>query len=165
MSLQSSVFDLGVNSTFKFRLVGGVEGGSNQSKGDSLLQGSSFAPLRDVDWLARGKAGFETTLAYNRDSSHPWLPFERIGLTAGVVERYLWFNEIQFNQATNMTDTVTHGNHPWAQADLKLIFGHNSSANYGLKLNYQRGSLPPVFADVKSFQFGFLYETKDRTEK
>lgn len=26
---------------------------------------------------------------------------------------------------------------------------------------YTRGSLPPVFADVKSFQFGFVYETTD----
>jgi hypothetical protein len=144
--------------------VAGAEGGSNRSKGDAPVTGRGFEPLRNVDWIARGKFGFEGALRFYKDQN-PQIPFDSVELRAAFVDRYLAFDELQFNQATNAVDRITSGHRPWTQADFKLILGHSDTAKYGVKLTYQRGSLPAVFANVKVFQFGFLYETKDRTEK
>lgn len=61
-------------------------------------------------------------------------------------------------KAVNKTGKGIRG---YGQIDLKVYLGESATALYGLKLSYNRGSLPPVFARVKSFQFGFLYESKD----
>ena len=165
VGLQSPVWGRNANFSAKLRLVAGMEGGSNQSKGNAPTDLEGFGPLKNVDWIARGKFGFQGALKYLRDEQHPQVPFDSLEMTAGVVDRYLIFDELRFNQTTNAVDTTAHGNRPWAQLDLKLMVGHNDSASYGLKLTYERGSLPPVFAQVKTFQFGFVYETKDRTDK
>jgi hypothetical protein len=164
VALQSSVWDLGGKSSAKLRIVAGAEGGSNRSKGNAPM-GRGFEPLQNVDWLARGKFGFQGALKFVRGEESAKVPFDGVELTAGAVDRYLVYDELRYDQTTNAIDKVAHGHRPWVQVDLKLIIGHTSSANYGLKLTYQRGSLPPVFADVKAFQFGFLYETNDRTGK
>lgn len=165
VALQSPVWDLGQKSSAKLRIVGGFEGGSNRSNGNAPVSGTGLTPLRNVDWLARSKVGFEGALKYTRDAQSPLLPFETVELTAGLVNRFLLFDELQFDQTTQAVNRITHGNRTWADVHLKLFLGHTDSANYGLKLTYENGSLPPVFANVKAFQFGFLYETKDRTGK
>jgi len=162
VSLQSPVFDLGPRSSAHFRILGGFEGGSNRSKGDAPVDAPGFAPLKNVDWIARSKFGVEGAL--HVENPMKVLPFELIELRAGGVVRHLYFDELRYDMATDKVDKTTKGAHPWAQVDLKLMLGHTNQGNYGLKLTYQRGSLPPVFATTKAFQFGFVFETGDRTE-
>jgi hypothetical protein len=165
VSLQSPVFGRTKNFSAKFRIVSGIEGGSNRSKGDAPTDLKGFGPLKNIDWIARGKFGFEGALQFTKDDQHPQVPFDSIALNVGAVDRYLVFDELRYNMTTNAVDTTTRGNRPWIQVDGKLMLGHTDSASFGLKVTYQRGSLPPVFAAVKTFQFGFVYETKDRTAK
>jgi hypothetical protein len=110
----------------------------------------------DVDWLARYKAGAGFTLYYD---SPGFLPVRRIELDANAVLRYLFADESRFNSETNSIDLTDDGAHSYSQVDLKVFFGVSIAGRYGLKLSYNRGRLPPVFAQVKSFEFGFLLES------
>ncbi|HEV2962124.1 MAG TPA: hypothetical protein VG649_09895, partial [Candidatus Angelobacter sp.] len=158
---QSPVWDLGPSSSAKFRIVGGFEGGSNRSKGTAPTGTGPFASLQNVDWLARAKAGVEGSVRL-LNNGRPW-PFQTLELRAAGVDRYLFLDELNYNQSTDAIDRIAHGHKLYGQIDFKLIIGQSNNANYGLKLTFQRGSLPPIFANTRAFQFGFLYETKDRT--
>jgi hypothetical protein len=162
-SLQSVVFRVGSGGRAKFRFLGGMEGGSNQSKGD-IPTGRIFDPLRNVDWIARGKVGIQGSLLYKNDRKI-LLPFQSVELHAAGVSRHLWFDELQYSADSDKVDKVTKGWRPWAQVDLKLMLVENNLGRYGLKLTFQNGSLPPVFARTRTFQFGFVFEAKDGTEK
>jgi hypothetical protein len=52
---------------------------------------------------------------------------------------------------------------PWAQIDLKIMLVENKAGRYGLKFTYQNGSLPPIFAHTRAVQFGFVFESTDKT--
>jgi hypothetical protein len=119
--------------------------------------------LSDVDWIARLKTGGEFALHY--ENSSLLLPFRRVDLNVAAVNRHLFFHEARYNSETKMVDTTTDGNHPWVQVDMKVYMGEVTQGRYGVKLSYQRGRLPPVFAQTKTFQFGFVFETRDRTEE
>jgi len=56
---------------------------------------------------------------------------------------------------------VTKGDKLYFQADAKVFLFETPSGRYGFKLSYNRGSLPPVYGSVSSFQFGFVIETTD----
>jgi hypothetical protein len=163
ISMQSSVLRVGGGGRAKFRIVSGFEGGSNLDKGSAPVgTGRLFDPLRNVDWIGRGVYGIEGALYY-QNSGRAVLPFSRIELNASGVSRHLFLDEVHFNSTTNQLDSTARGERPYAQVDLKLILGQQLGGDYGLKLTFLRGSLPPVFANTKAFQFGFLYESKDRT--
>ncbi len=51
---------------------------------------------------------------------------------------------------------VSKGEKPYFQADVKVYLVASSSGRYGFKLSYNRGSLPPVYSRVPSFQFRFV---------
>jgi hypothetical protein len=154
----------GANHGFwRLRLVPvGFEGGRNLNTAGQTSKPTPSAAngqaLPDVAWLARFKAGSEFAVFYDNPDTRA--PMKRVELAAGFVDRYLFFREARFDNSTNTISTTQKGNRPWAQVDLKFYVGETDSARYGFKLTYQRGSLPPVFADTKVFQFGFLYETK-----
>jgi hypothetical protein len=112
-----------------------------------------------VDWIARYKAGAGFTLYYNNPGS--FIPVRRIELDTNAVLRYLFADESRFNSDTNLVDRTDDGGHSYGQVDLKIFFGESIAGRYGFKLSYNRGRLPPVYADVKSFEFGFLLESSE----
>jgi hypothetical protein len=141
-----------------FVLPAAFEGGRSlsQGQGDSA---SAASTAQKPDWIARYKVGAGMTFFYNDWSSS--FPFRRVELDMNGVGRNLFFKETTYNSQSKTTDSTGKGIRGYAQVDLKLYVGQSDKARYGLKLSYNRGSLPPVFARVKSFQFGFLYESTD----
>jgi hypothetical protein len=92
-------------------------------------------------------------------------PLRRVELDMNGVMRNLFFAEAMYNKETKAVDRTGRGVRGYGQVDLKLYMGETAKARYGLKLSYNRGSLPPAFARVKSFQFGFLWESNDDTQQ
>jgi hypothetical protein len=109
--------------------------------------------------IARLKTGLGMTFFYEDWKSN--LPVKRVDLDVNGVGRDLFCKEAMYDPTTKLDDLRGQGIRGYGQVDLKLYLGESDSARYGVKLSYDRGSLPPVFARVSSFQFGFLYETKD----
>jgi hypothetical protein len=142
----------------------GFEGGRSLSQGqtDGTTPPTSSTSERP-DWIARYKAGVGMSFFY--DDWNTTLPFHRIELAMNGVGRNLFFKESSYNSETKTTDTTVKGVRAYGQVDLKLYVGQTDKARYGIKLSYNRGSLPPVFARVRSFQFGFLFETTDDKTK
>jgi len=70
-----------------------------------------------------------------------------------------------FDNNTNAATSTGDGIRMYGEAALKIYVGQTSSARYGVRLSYNRGSLPPVFARVNSFQLGFMFETTDDRTK
>lgn len=124
----------------------------------------STAPAIDPDWIARFKFGGVFTLFYKNNSEGPAL-FRRVELDLQAVDRYLFRREVQFDEATQANTATDRGHKPWFQASLKIFFTDPEEGSGGMrsgfKLSYNRGSLPPVFADTKSFQFGFVLESTE----
>src|SRR5205085_2736906 len=151
----------------KFDFVpGGVEIGQNLNNGTNQTMGTTqMAAATDptspntVDWIARYKYGAELALSF-RDLKTRFL-FKRVELNAQFVGRYLFRKEVMFDQSTMMNITTTKGMKPWTQVDLKAYVADTPAGRFGLKLSYNKGSLPPVFSPTNSFQFGFVYETAD----
>jgi hypothetical protein len=81
------------------------------------------------------------------------------------VHRYLFHKEVMFDAKTKKNNIVDHGSRPYGEATIKVFFAEDQHARYGFRLAYSRGSLPPVFGDVKAFQFGFVVETTDGDNK
>jgi hypothetical protein len=152
---------------YKFHLIpGGLEIGQNLNKGNESMQAAgsgSTNPTNSIDWVARYKFGAGLTLFY-RNLKTRWL-FKRIELDAQFVGRYLFRNEIMFDQSTMMDISTTKGFKPWTQVGLNAFIADTASGRFGLKLSYNKGSLPPVFAPTNSFQFGLVFETADDTKK
>jgi hypothetical protein len=48
---------------------------------------------------------------------------------------------------------------------VKVFFGETDAGRFGFKLSFNRGRLPPVYAEVKSFDFGFVIESGDNDGK
>ena len=146
---------------WRFRIMpAAFEGGTNLGKGDlqALTTAAGMTPP-DVHWISRFKSGAEFTSFYQNDESS--LPFKRLDLDLQVVNRYLFFKEVTFDQSTMKSSAVSKGEKPYYQADVKVFLFESPSARYGFKLSYSRGSLPPVYSNVSSFQLGFVIETTD----
>ena len=153
---------------YKFFLVpGGVEVGQNLNNGMNQTMGAAQAAAAasdpnspsSVDWIARYKCGAGLTLFF-RDLKSRFL-FKRIEFDAQFVGRYLFRKEVMFDQSTMMNIATTKGMKPWSQVDLRAYVADTPAGRFGLRLNYNKGSLPPVFSPTNSFQFGFVYETAD----
>jgi hypothetical protein len=147
---------------WRFRLMpAATELGYNVSQQPPA--GSDVAPI-DPDWIARFRFGGVFTLFYKNQSEGLAL-FRRVELDLQAVDRYLFRREIQFNDETKANTTTDRGHKPWFQAAFKVFFTDPEEGSGGLrsgfKLTYNRGSLPPVFADTKSFQFGFILESTE----
>lgn len=140
----------------------GFEGGQSLRTGDASLQNSGTASgdaLKAVDWIARYKAGAGTVLFYEDWNSQ--LPIRRVDLEINVVFRDLFFAEALYNKDTKKVDRTGKGVRAYGQAEIRLYVGQSSAGRFGMRLSYNRGSVPPVYARVKSFQFGFLFESAE----
>lgn len=149
---------------YKFRLIpAGLELGYNLGKGDeaaaAAVDPKLAAQLAEVDWITRYKAGANFTLFYRNVESK--LPFKRIEVDLKGVYRYLFNREVKFDETTKKNILTDKGHKPWFQADLKFFLADSDRGKVGFKLTFNRGSLPPVFAQTKSFQFGLIFETSD----
>jgi hypothetical protein len=139
-----------------FKIVpAGGEGGANAQTNVTSASGPE-------DHIARFKAGGDFTLFYDNPDSP--LPFKRIELNLDTVQRYLFFKEPQTLSA-NALPVLADGHRPWYEANLLIYLAEAPSGRYGLRLDYKNGSLPPNFAVTKSFQFGFVFETKDGEQR
>ena len=112
-----------------------------------------------MDWIARYKTGLGTTLFFeDRDAAHL---IRRVELDVNGVLRNLFLPEALYNKEARMVDRTGKGVRVYGQIDLKIYAGETEKGRYGIRLSYHRGSLPPAFARVKSFQFGLLWESTD----
>ena len=162
--IQSRVKNLfGKQGFFHFQvMLPGFEGG--QTLRDPDEQGAEPATatgqaLQEVDGIVRLKAGATFNAFWENPS--PLGPLRRVELELGIVDRYLFLDEIRYDIATKTNNTVKHGNTYYSYADLKLFVAESSAGRYGIRISYDGGRLPPVYAPVKSFQFGFLFESNN----
>jgi hypothetical protein len=144
-----------------FVLPAGVEVG--QSLGLTVQTATAAPPdataTKPVNRIARYKAGAGFTMYYDNPGAQ--LPLRRVELDVNGVLRQLFLTESRFNADTKKVDTTTKGLHPYGQVDLKVFIGESTAGRYGFKLSFNRGRLPPVYAQVNSLQFGFVIESVD----
>ena len=133
------------------------EGGQSHANQDAALAGGK--PVPKPDWIARYKSGLGFRLHF-ADAKGKF-PIQRVELSGDGVFRDLLYQESMWDAKAKLVNQTGKGIRAYGQIDLKVYVGQSETAFYGLKLSYNRGSLPPVFARVKSFQFGFLYESKE----
>jgi len=164
LKIQSRVKDLfgTKQGFFHFQILpAGFEGGKTLRQRDAstpaLAATTTDKALQQLDGIARFKTG--ATLNSFWDNPKTTGTVKRFELEAGVVNRFLFLNEIHYDTATKTNSTIHNGNKPYFYADAKVFVVESSSGRYGVKISYNRGSLPPVYAPVKSFQFGFLFES------
>jgi hypothetical protein len=162
VKVQSRVKGLfGKDGFFHFQLLPlGFEGGSTLREPDSgttVPLSVTDQALQQLDGIVRLKAG-ATLNAFWQNSRQVGL-LRRFELELAVVDRYLFLNEIHYDTATRTNSTIRDGNRYYAQADVKLFVAESKAGRFGVKVSYERGSLPPVYAPVNSFQFGFLFES------
>jgi hypothetical protein len=159
------------NGFWRFRLIpAGAELGynmSNAAEAQATAAGGPAAP--DTNWIARFKFGGVFTLFYRNNSETAGL-LKRVELNLQAVDRYLFRREAQFDQETMKLTTTNRGFKPWYQADLRVYLtdpeeGTPGGLRTGFKLTFNRGSLPPVFAATKSFQFGFILESTEKQKE
>lgn len=144
----------------------GIEIGQSLNRGDEATQmgnAEQAEGLKDVDWVARYKFGGGFSLFYS-DKDGRWL-FKRIELDTQFAGRYLFRNEIMFDESTAMKIATDKGFKPWVQVGLNAYLADTPNGRFGFGLSYNRGSLPPVFATTNSFLFGFIFQTADDTKK
>jgi len=121
------------------------------------------ASTSTVNRIARYKAGAGFTMYY--DNPGIQLGLRHVEVEINGVLRNLFLTESRFNEETKKTDTTDDGLHGYAQVDLKVFLVETSSGKFGFKLSFNRGRLPPVYAEVKSFDFGFVIESGDDNGK
>ncbi len=136
---------------------GGIEVG--QSLGTTVPEPTTPEGDPDVNRIARYKAGAGLTVFYDNPGTQ--LPLRRVEIDINGVMRQLFLSESRFNADTNLTDTTDNGFHGYAQIDFKVFFVETIAGRYGFKVSFNRGRLPPVYAQVNSFDFGFLVESGD----
>lgn len=151
-------------ASVKYRLLAGVEAGKNLNNNDEVQAAATpaqLAQLAEADWISRFKVGGRLSFYYRNPEST--LPFKRVELDLQAVNRYLALREVMFDKEKKMNILTDKGNKPWLQADLKFFFTDppegTTGFRSGFKVSYNRGSLPPVFAQTRSFQFGLIFET------
>jgi hypothetical protein len=117
------------------------------------------SPVEDHRWIVRYKAGGGVKWFY--DAGATQFPVRRLDLDLNGIWRYLAVEELRFNTETDKLDRTTTGGRGYLQVDLKVFLAETSSGRYGFKASNSRGTLPPVFAPVRSFQAGFVIESID----
>src|SRR5437867_3215564 len=107
--------------------------------------------------LARYKLGGQLNLHYQaRDSAR------RVEFEALTIHRALFMDENGVDVKTNRVITIHSGSKNWTEASLRFYFGETIlNHRIGIKVDYQRGYLPPVYAQTKTFKYGLIFESKD----
>ena len=135
------------------------EGGQSHAKQDAATAASKPITGIKPDWIARYKTGLGFRLHYEDVTGKGLL--KRVELSGDSVLRNLFYDEAMWDSKAKAVTRTGKGVRAYGQVDFKVYLGESDKGRYGLKLTYARGSLPPVFAKVKTFQFGFLWESKD----
>jgi hypothetical protein len=136
-----------------FRLVpAGIEAGHNLGSDDPTMQNYN---------IARYVAGGTLEFDYDPKNKTNALP-QAISLNLQALDRYLFMHEIEWDSTAKKAIGMASGNKPWLQADLKVFLSSTSAGRYGFSISFIRGSLPPVFAQTRAFQFGVIFETADK---
>jgi hypothetical protein len=128
--------------------------------GRKLGVDATGAASTDHEWIARYKAGGGFTVFYQAAS--PRIPLSRLDFEVDGIWRYLAVDELNFDVGTKKIDRTTDGGHGYLQVAMKAFFAETASGRFGIRASYNRGSLPPVFAAVRSFEFGFVIESNDK---
>lgn len=132
----------------------GVEAGYNLTNNDDKDQ--------EKHSLLRLKTGLTLTLAYSAPNEKQFL--SRVEFETKAVTRYLFRRESAFDEDTKMALVTDKGNKYWIQSDLKFMFGNTTQfGRVGFRVNFNRGSLPPVYAFTKAFNVGIVLESTDDT--
>lgn len=164
IKIQSRVKNLGTKQGFfHFQILpAGFEGGKTLRQPDAQTTAATTTTTNNALQQLDGIVRFKTGATFNSFWDNPKAvgPLKRFEVELGVVERFLFLKEIHYDSATKTNSTIQNGSKPYYYADVKLFLGESSSERFGVKISYKGGSLPPVYAQVKSFQFGFLIESK-----
>jgi hypothetical protein len=108
--------------------------------------------------IARYKLGADLQAYYTSKNNTD----QRLEFEAFTVDRYLIHAENGVDATTKKVVALDPGWRNWVEADLKFFFGIKLfNVRPGLKISYQRGSLPPVYASTKAFNLGFIFESSD----
>jgi hypothetical protein len=160
---------------FNFRILPiGVEAGYNVSANASTpLSGapSTATPSGSIPAanysLVRLKSGATFTLS--TESPYSTAKSARVDLELSAVDRYLFEKELLYDSKASSYSSTGTGNKYWAQVALmvlgKPIGGGALSGRPGLRLAFQRGSLPPVYAFTKVFTISLIFETNDNSSQ
>lgn len=150
----------------------GFEAGYNVAANSSIsLSGSSpssatSGPVPSPNYsLARLKSG--ATFILSSQSPYATSSAPRLDLEVSAVNRYLFEKELVYNGNTKSYSSTGTGNKYWVQVALKFLAGNVGSGSLsgrpGLKLAFERGSLPPVYAFTKVFTVSLVFETNDNS--
>lgn len=158
---------------YNFRILPiGIEAGYNVAANSSAsLSGSptatttsSSAPSPNYS-LARLKSG--ATFILSSESPFTTSPSPRLDLEVSAVNRYLFEKELIYNGSTKSYSSTGTGNRYWVDVALKFLAGSIGSGSLsgrpGLRLAFERGSLPPVYALTRMFTISLIFETDDNT--
>lgn len=158
---------------YNFRILPiGIEAGYNVAANSSAsLSGSptttiasSSVPSPNYS-LARLKSG--ATFILSSESPFTASPSPRLDLEVSAVNRYLFEKELVYNGSTRSYSSTGTGNRYWVDVALKFLAGSIGSGALsgrpGLRLAFERGSLPPVYAFTKMFTISLIFETNDNT--
>lgn len=116
---------------------------------------------KEVGAIARYKAGIELGLLYKAKTSDAHI--QRVELDAQAIYHRLFDNEVAYNATTKTNVNTTRGGKLWTQVDFKVMVGPKiGNIQAGFKLTYERGYLPPVFAETKVFSYGIVFESDDK---
>ena len=136
------------------------------SSSSSGATASGLAPNGNYS-LARLKSG--ATFILSSQSPYVTDNSARLDLEISAVDRYLFQKELSYDSTTNSYSSTGTGNKYWVQVALKLHGGSVGSGSVngrpGLKLAFQRGALPPVYAFTKVFTISLIFETNDNTSQ
>jgi len=136
-----------------------IEGGQSHANQQAAAAATQTTAKIKPDWITRYKTGLGFRLFFKDGSGNSLL--QRVELSGEGALRNLFFEEAMWDATTKAISKTGKGVRAYGQLDLKIYVGENDRGKFGLKLSYNRGSLPPVFAKVKSFQFGFLWESNE----
>ena len=160
---------------FNFRILPvGIEAGYNVSSNASTpLSGSSATTTASNSTpngnysLVRLKSG--ATFALSSQSPFSTDNSARLDFEVSAVNRYLFERELSYNSGTKSYSSTGSGNKYWAEVAIKVLAGPVGSGSFsgrpGLRLAFQRGSLPPVYAFTKVFTISLIYETNDNSSE
>ena len=135
---------------FFFRLLpAGVEAGRNLRTEDDKQKAYP---------IARYKAGGSFGL-YWKAKDQENTPIKKILFDSQAVSRYLFENESAYDTTTKKATAVAKGHYFYVQAQLKVYLADTAQGAYAFRVSYDRGGLPPVFSNVKTFRYGFVFES------
>jgi hypothetical protein len=136
-----------------FRVIPvGFEGGRNLG---------TESPVDEKYTIARYKGGATFGLFWKAPNQATSL-IKKITLEAQGVNRYLFRKESAYDETTKKAISVTEGRKHYVQADLKVYLASSPQGNYAFRVSFVRGGLPPVYADTKTFRYGFIFESSDK---